>query len=308
MAKPLYVAPPQLQRMLLQLQKYDLYVQHVPGKQIPLADTLSRKFLPDTYPSMSEGINMHVHTVLDMLPVSDCKLHEIRFATSNDPDMCELVEVVRRGLPEKRYSCPSSVLEYWNFRDQVTVNEGIVMKSQKVVIPRSLRQEMMDKVHSGHMGVDKCLQRARDVIFWPKMSSDITDMVLKCTTCLERRNSNPKEPILPRAVPEYSWQTIATDLFSWNEQDFVVAVDYYKLSCQIMVLNTPPRNFEQAGPSTVIPEPDGDYQSTQPPPIANSEPSSKASPTPSESVVPAPNAPYITRSGRVVKAKVIDSM
>lgn len=509
MVKPLYVAPPRLQRMLLQLQKYDLNVQHVPGKQIPLADTLSRKFLPDTYPNMSEGIDMHVHTVLDMLPVNDCKLHEIRVATSNDPDMCELVEVVRRGWPEKRYSCPSSVLEYWNFRDQVTVNEGIVMKSQKVVIPRSLRQEMMDKVHSGHMGVDKCLQRARDVIFWPKMSSDITDMVLKCTTCLERRNSNPKEPILPRAVPEYPWQTIATDLFSWNEQDFIVAVDYYSRFFEVERLSnthsstviqklkgifarygipqvvvsdngpqysseefrkfakvydfqhetssphhpasnglaekyvqivkrilskakadnrdpylamleyrtspvcgsyspsqllmgrklrsvlpitttqlkprTPdpehvraniqasrtlqkkyhdarsvplkplhvgdPIRIQQANglwkpgmvtqkhsersyivsandggtyrrnrqkllasrepqfsPPSVLPEPDCDYQSTQPPPIANSEPSSKASPTPSEPVVPAPNAPYITRSGRVVKAKVIESM
>ena len=46
MKKPLGLAPPSLQRMLLQLQRYDLKVHHVPGKNIPVADVLSRKFMP----------------------------------------------------------------------------------------------------------------------------------------------------------------------------------------------------------------------------------------------------------------------
>ena len=41
MKKPLSVVPPHLQRMLLQLQKYDLHIVHIPGKNIPIADTLS---------------------------------------------------------------------------------------------------------------------------------------------------------------------------------------------------------------------------------------------------------------------------
>lgn len=44
--KPLAAAPPRLQRMLLQLQNYRLNIVHTPGKNIPVADTLSRKFLP----------------------------------------------------------------------------------------------------------------------------------------------------------------------------------------------------------------------------------------------------------------------
>ncbi len=54
---------------------------------------------------------------------------------------------------------------------------------------------MLDKIHISHMGVDKCLKRARDVMFWPNMTKDITDFVLKCSICLEHRNSNCKEPL-----------------------------------------------------------------------------------------------------------------
>lgn len=86
---------------------------------------------------------------------------------------------------------------------------------------------MLERIHAGHMGVTKCTKRARDILFWPKMSSDIEEMVLMCNTCLEKRNANPKEPIMPHEVPERPWQVVATDLFSWDGQDFVTVADYY---------------------------------------------------------------------------------
>ena len=64
--KPLYAAPPRLQRMLLQLQRYDLDVTFKPGSQIPVADTLSRNFVQDTFPEFAKGMNAHVHTILSL--------------------------------------------------------------------------------------------------------------------------------------------------------------------------------------------------------------------------------------------------
>ena len=55
MKKPLGLAPPRLQRMLLQLQRYDLEVHHVPGKNIPVANVLSRKFMPAETVDQSVG-------------------------------------------------------------------------------------------------------------------------------------------------------------------------------------------------------------------------------------------------------------
>ncbi|XP_048236731.1 uncharacterized protein K02A2.6-like [Haliotis rufescens] len=227
MKKPLAVAPARLQRMMLQLQKYDLTVEHRPGKEIVVADTLSRKSVPDTYPHLSEGMDAHVHMIVSNVPVSEKRMEDIRRATEADPQFSLLQQTIIDGWPEHRKLCPGTILEFWNFRDQLAFMDGIIFKGQKIVIPKSLRTSMLDKIHTGHMGVEKCLRRARDILFWPKMSNDITSLVLNCSVCLERRNSNPKEPLISHDIPSRPWQTVATDLFLWDTHDFVVVVDYY---------------------------------------------------------------------------------
>ena len=96
--KPLSSAPLRLQRILLQLQRYDLDIKHVSGRDIPLADTLSRKFLPDTYPELSEGLDLHVHAVFSTISVSDRKLEQVRKATRNDVQFQTSVQFLTDGL------------------------------------------------------------------------------------------------------------------------------------------------------------------------------------------------------------------
>ena len=86
---------------------------------------------------------------------------------------------------------------------------------------------MLESIHIGHMGMTKCTRRAKDLMFWPKMSSEIEDMVGNCPTCLERRDSNCKEPLISHPIPERPLQVVSTDLFTWNDQDFIVVVDHF---------------------------------------------------------------------------------
>ena len=64
------------------------------------------------------------------------------------------------------------------------------------MIPINMNKDILSRVHCGHMGVVKCLQRAKDAVYWPGMSKDITGMILKCETCLNMHYSNAKEPIV----------------------------------------------------------------------------------------------------------------
>uniref|UniRef100_A0A674EBM2 Gypsy retrotransposon integrase-like protein 1 n=1 Tax=Salmo trutta TaxID=8032 RepID=A0A674EBM2_SALTR len=227
MRKPLAAAPPRLQRMILQLQKYDFTITHRPGKDIPVADTLSRMFLTYKDSSLSEGMDMQVYTVYSNLPVSDTKLKEIQAETGKDSQLTQLREVKQDGWPEERRKCPQSVSEFWNHRDELSQINGIIFKGEKIIIPTSLREEILTKIHAGHMGMEKCKQRARDIMFWPGMCKQIEDIVGRCTICLERRPSNTKEPMLPHCIPDRPWQVVATDLFTWNNEDYIVTVDYY---------------------------------------------------------------------------------
>lgn len=105
--------------------------------------------------------------------------------------------------------------------------DGILFKGEKIIVPHTLREDMLARIHTGHMGIEKCKQRARDVLFWPGMGKQIEAIVGSCSTCLERRNSNPKEPMISHQIPDRPWQTVATDLFTLHGEDYIVTVDYH---------------------------------------------------------------------------------
>lgn len=86
---------------------------------------------------------------------------------------------------------------------------------------------MTESVHLGHMGVENILKRARGILFWPRMSAEITKMILECGLCLEWRNANPKEPLISHNVQDYPWENIATNLFTWNNEYELVVVNYF---------------------------------------------------------------------------------
>ena len=89
-----------------------------------------------------------------------------------------------------------------------------------------------------HVGVDKTVSRARDAIYWPGIDSQIKDMILKCEVCLKHRHPNQqREPLMPHDVPDGPWQNLATDLFQWNDRNYVLVVDYYSRYFEVAQLH-----------------------------------------------------------------------
>lgn len=79
-----FAAPPSLQRMSLQLQSYDLDVDYIPGKQIPVADSLSRSFVDDTFSGLPKDNEAQIHSALANLHISDRKLRKIETESDNN--------------------------------------------------------------------------------------------------------------------------------------------------------------------------------------------------------------------------------
>ena len=225
--KPITTAPARLQRMLLQLQKYNLDVSYVPGNQIPIADCLSRHVSsPTAEEEETEILKDVVHTVRASLPITDRKLSELKDQTSKDETLETLKKTIMEGWPNELKSCHPRIKEYWNHRDELTIIDDIIMKGSKMVIPKLLRNEMLEKLHSSHLGIEKTQQRARDVIFWPGMISEIEAFLKRCDTCMATQNRQTKEPLQNHPIPKYLWQRVGTDIFHWRGNNYVIIVDY----------------------------------------------------------------------------------
>ncbi|XP_033727655.1 uncharacterized protein K02A2.6-like [Pecten maximus] len=244
MKKPLFAAPARLQRLMLRLQKYTLSVTYRPGSTMYIADQLSRAYLKTSKGSdcITEELEAQVHMVLNSLPVSAEKLSEIKLATKEDSEMRTIMEMVKDGWPEERSALPLNIRTYWPYRDEIIVSDGVLFKGGKLIIPNPMRKEMVQRVHSSHMGIEKSRARARDILFWPGMSSDIEEHVSSCPTCNQFRNSTPREPLQPHDIPERPWQKIGLDLFQHQDNTYLLAIDYYSKFVELFLLKNDTRS------------------------------------------------------------------
>ena len=229
--KPIHTAPKCLQRMLLHLQKYDIELQYKRGKEMHIADALSRAYSNNSAPRREEQSEF-CHQVEDMvlsehLPISSESLRQLCEETAKDQGLQILMRVVLAGWPEHRQLVPQEVQAYFTSHDKLSVQDGILFKSNRVVIPASLRQHIIQKVHSSYMGIEGSLRRAREAYYWPLMNAQIRDYVNSCSVCNTFRPEQCHEELKPHELPTRPWSKVGTNLFSFNGKNYIVTVDYY---------------------------------------------------------------------------------
>ena len=107
-------------------------VKYKPGKDIPVADTLSLSGACEENPSEALDLESYVESIVKEMPVSDGKMEEIRDSTKRDEELQQLLRCVKHGWPESLKETPSLAQCYWNCRDEITEIDGIMFKGAKI--------------------------------------------------------------------------------------------------------------------------------------------------------------------------------
>ena len=243
--KSLLSAPQRLQRMLLRLQRFSVTVTYKKGSEMYISDMLSRAALPrkekcDTSIERNFEIFAMQLTQIDHrahVRISDPKMVEIRTLSKEDPEMMTLKRVVLTGWPEQKSEVPANVAGYFNFRDEITVQDGILYKGDRVIIPRALRHETILKIHASHQGVEASIRKAREVLYWPGCSTDIKTACEECELCRQYDTQNTKEPMQSHKIPELPWQVVSQDLFTYQRKDYLLTIDHYSDFIEVDLLS-----------------------------------------------------------------------
>ena len=165
--------------------------------------------------------------ILQYSSIEERERDEMLQETSKDKELQSLKHYISTGWPAKRSQIPVSLHPYWNFRDELTVESGILMKNSKVLIPETLKQKYLKQIHQGHQGIEACRSRAREFVFWVNINSDLKEMVEKCDICQSQQNSTTSVQKYVSEVPPHPWHTLGSDLFYFQRIDFLVIVDYF---------------------------------------------------------------------------------
>lgn len=137
------------------------------------------------------------------------------------------------GWPEAKEDANDDTKEYWQHRSELIYANGILFRGDQIIIPHKIRQEMFDLIHYGHMGIETCLRRARETMFWPKMNDFVKSRIRNCTICLEVADKQQKEPLQSTPIPTKPFEQIALDIAeikskSGNSKShYLIMSDYY---------------------------------------------------------------------------------
>ena len=85
----------------------------------------------------------------------------------------------------------------------------------------------MENLHQSHIGIYKTKVRARETVHSPNINQHIEMLIYKYEVCQIYQKELQKEPMIPNDIPIYPFQIMASDLFNWNNQYFVIVADYY---------------------------------------------------------------------------------
>ena len=218
--KPLSKASKRLQSMMLKCQDYNFNLDYKPGTKIPIADALSRS-------PLQENITMLYVNNLDSTSLNRASLLKFKDATEKDDVLKHLKQVISCGWPDNKDDLQPELRPYFNYRDEMSLEDGIITRGERIVVPSSLRQEMKGKIHTGHMGINSCLRRARTHLYWPGMSADIKIFVENCSTCSATSSKQPTQPLYLHSIPNRPWQKLGLDIFTISNRNYLVTVDYF---------------------------------------------------------------------------------
>ena len=229
--------PLRCQRLLMRLLRYSPEAVYVPGKQLVLADTLSRSPAPlgdhfDDVTTLTEEIQASLPSITAeiMSPTMEARLAN---ATSDDPTLCRVREFVKSGWPATSSDIASSVTPYFNERHLLSEHAGVLFHGQRIVIPPQLQDEILTKLHDGHQGVTKTRARARGSVWWPGLSVQIATKIAECHECSKFRHQH-REPLQPVTRPPLPWHTIGADLMEFNGTTYLVVIDYFSRYLEVL--------------------------------------------------------------------------
>ena len=202
LSKSLNQATPRLQRILIRTFPYNFTVCYIPGVAKQLADCLSR--LGDKKDTIKLP-KLHVYQITQQLSARSDSLHQLRASMQADDELALLKHTTMQGWPSSIKQIPPVLQPYWTFRDELTVEDGLILKGTRIVIPTKQQEAILKLIHEGHFGLNKCKLHAKETVYRPGLNDQLEDLVLNSKLCLKYSNLSASMNLGYHLVKKYHY-------------------------------------------------------------------------------------------------------
>ncbi|RUS71780.1 hypothetical protein EGW08_020463 [Elysia chlorotica] len=234
MKKDLDKTPIRCQRLLMRMMRFNAQVVHKAGKELLIADALSRfplQSMDDT--NIEEAVTDFADFFEENIPITTDRLSNIRCATVHDTELQQVMSYTLNGWPQR---IPDHLIKYRQYIGDLSIKEGLLVMGNRIVIPQSQRKLILSKLHGCHQGLNKCRELAQTTVWWPGLTDDLKQLIETCAFCRANRPEQNKEPLRPSELPSRPWKQLGMDLCEFHNRSYLVVVDYYSRWIEIMHL------------------------------------------------------------------------
>lgn len=235
------LAANRLQRYALILQTFDYSIEYVKSGDNK-ADFLSRLSVNSNNNNVSdcfEDGSVYFFNYIKSLNVDKIEsdfLNVIEAETTmttetmkqfsiKDVNIASIIELVINGWPDKKF-LKDDLLKFWYFRNKLSTYDSCLFYNNKFVVPRELREIILNFIHQSHLGIVKSKSLARNYFFWLGMNSDIEATVKQCVRCMECLPTPCKVELQPWPISGLIWNRLHIDFMGpFGGYNFLIIVD-----------------------------------------------------------------------------------
>ena len=212
----------------MKVQGFDFLAECREGKSNP-TDYNSRNALKNKVPEIEDEDDdeeFYLNAIIDAQLLHAITLEIIRKATNESQTMAQLKYCIlnKEYLPDTPNLRP-----YKDIFRELSVPKELVLRGRRIVVPESLRQDIVALAHIGHQGATKTKQYLHERVWFPKMDAMVEEHVKACKPCLAVTPGENYQPLQPNTIPDRPWQHVATDFKGpvGNQFYLLLVIDEY---------------------------------------------------------------------------------
>ncbi|KAK3773179.1 hypothetical protein RRG08_013764 [Elysia crispata] len=226
------MAAARIQRWYVELCAYQYDIQYKRSEDHSNADMLSR--LPEAQQQQQYPKQETVYfSYINEMPVSAA---DIAAETKKDPTLARVLQFTQNGWPS--YVDEENLKSYFQRKEELTVESGVLQWGLRVIIPQKFRQRMLKELHKNHQGMNKTKAIARSYVYWLNLDRDIETMVNECEACAKVKNNPIAAPAFVWTFPSNPWERIHIDFAEYQGLKYLLLIDAFSKWPEIIPMKT----------------------------------------------------------------------
>ena len=119
-------------------------------------------------------VETYIDAVIAVVLATDKRLREIREGLLSDATCSKVIDYCTKGWPR---IISADLVPFKRVAADLSYARGLLLKGDRLVIPKMLRYDVVKNIHEGHQGISKRRERANSAVWWPGINQLLAESV-----------------------------------------------------------------------------------------------------------------------------------